>query len=121
MPGQKTLALDRTVWDLVIDTKGNIAVVTNPYSIAQDVATALRCFRGESWYDISLGIPYLTDVFSFAVPLSLVAVRLEEEALRVPHVITARAVFTKNDTQTRVLEGAMLITDDLGNEMRIGL
>lgn len=121
MPSQRTLALDRTVWDLVLDTSGNIAVVSNPYSIAQDVASAVRCFRGECWYDTALGAPYLTDVFANPPPLSLVAARIEEEALRVPHVISATCLFTEQNKGTRGLAGSILITDDLGNKLQIGL
>lgn len=121
MPGQKTLALDRTVWDLVLDISGNIAVVSNPYSIAQDVASAVRCFRGECWYNTNLGVPYLTDVLARLPPLSLVAARIEEEALRVPHVISATCLFTEQNKGARRLAGSILITDDLGNKLQIGL
>lgn len=121
MPSQKTLALDRTMWDLVLDTSGNIATVTNPYSIAQDVASSVRCFRSECWYNTLLGVPYLTDVFANIPPLSLVAARIEEEALRVPRVISATCTFTEKNSKNRGLSGAILVTDDLGNEFQIGL
>ena len=35
-----TLLLDRTVWDLLLDGSGNIAIATEPYATAQDVASA---------------------------------------------------------------------------------
>ena len=39
-----TLLLDLTNWDLLVDASGNIAVASDPYSVAQDVASAVRVF-----------------------------------------------------------------------------
>jgi len=55
----KTLLLDRTVWDLVLDSNGDIALASPPYALEQDVASAVRLFLGELWYDTTKGIPYL--------------------------------------------------------------
>ncbi|AJJ19826.1 hypothetical protein [Yersinia intermedia] len=58
---QNTLLLDRTAWDLVLDANGDIAMASLPYSIAQDVASAIKTFIGECWYDTSQGVPYVTN------------------------------------------------------------
>ena len=44
----KTLLLDLNAWDLVLDSSGNIALASEPYSVVQDVASALRTFAGDS-------------------------------------------------------------------------
>jgi hypothetical protein len=54
----KTLLLDRSLWDLTLDINGNIAMASEPYAIAQDVASACRTFLGECYYDTSQGVPY---------------------------------------------------------------
>lgn len=53
-----TLLLDATTWDLTVNRFGNIAVATDPYAAAQDVASEVRLFRGELWYDTTRGLPY---------------------------------------------------------------
>jgi hypothetical protein len=42
-----TLLLDVSSWDLCLDAAGNIAMASNPYSIAQDAASAIRTFAGD--------------------------------------------------------------------------
>jgi hypothetical protein len=51
----KTLLLVTDKWDLCLDANGNIASAEPPYARAQDVASALRLFAAELWYDTSLG------------------------------------------------------------------
>jgi hypothetical protein len=41
-----TLLLDVTRWDLVLDSARNIAVAATPYSISQDVASAVKTNLG---------------------------------------------------------------------------
>jgi len=69
-----TLLLDQTAWDLVIDSNGNIAMASPPYSLAQDVASAIKLFQGELWYDTSKGIPYFNEILGHMPPLSLLTV-----------------------------------------------
>ena len=64
----KTLLLDRTAWDLCLDSNGNIALASEPYSLAQDVASAVRLFLGECYYDTTKGIPYWTEVLGMLPP-----------------------------------------------------
>ena len=71
-----TLLLDRVAWDLVLDAAGNIAMASNPYATAQDVASAIKLFRGELFYDTAKGIPYWTEVLGQLPPLALVRERL---------------------------------------------
>lgn len=63
-----TLLLDQGIWDLVLDAAGNIAVAQEPYSLAQDAASAIKLFAGEYYWDTTLGIPYLKMVFRGPLP-----------------------------------------------------
>ena len=65
---QNTLLLDQSAWDLVLDINGNIALAGTPYSYAQDVASAVRTFLGECWYDTSLGLPYWQQILGKLPP-----------------------------------------------------
>ena len=111
MTQYNTLLLDRTQWDLVLDSAGNIAMTTPPYALMQDVASACRLFAGELWYNTSIGIPYFDEVLGHNPPASLMAAYLENAALRVPGVISAQAILGKTD---RNVTGAIEFTDDSG-------
>ena len=69
---QNSLLLDQAQWDIVLDVNGNIALASAPYSIAQDVASAVRTFVGECWYDNSLGLPYWQNILGKFPPLQFV-------------------------------------------------
>jgi len=84
--GWSTLLLDQTVWDLVLDASGNIAVASPPYSIAQDVATACRTFLGECYYDTTLGVPYFGEILGRLPPTQLIKQQIVDQALTVPGV-----------------------------------
>lgn len=115
-----TLLLDIGTFDLCLDAFGNIAVASAPYSIAQDVATQLSTFLGECWYDTSQGVPYWQKIFGQNPPASYVVSVLEEQALQVPDVATAKAtLFGLNNA--RGLIGQILITDTDGNTSTIPL
>lgn len=103
-----TLLLDRTAWDLVLDAAGNIALATKPYAVAQDVASAIKLFRGELFYDTGKGIPYWTEVLGQLPPLALVRERLRTAALTVPDVVDAVPTITA--FENRRLSGYVEIT-----------
>ena len=113
----KTLLLDRTQWDLVLDANGNIALATEPYARAQDVASACRLFRGELWYDTAAGIPYFEDILGKSTPASLLKAKLEEAALTVPGVGNVQIVL--QSLENRKLSGQILFTDAEGNSNQV--
>ena len=87
-----TLLLDRDDWDLCLDAAGNIALASEPYSQAQDAASACRVFQGEAYYDTTLGVPYFSDVLGRYQPTQILRARMQEAALTVPGVTDATAV-----------------------------
>lgn len=89
-----TLLLDQSAWDLVLDANGNIAMASPPYAIAQDVASAVRLFLGELWYDTTQGIPYWTQVLGKLPPASLLIEMINQVALTVPGVVTVQTFIT---------------------------
>jgi hypothetical protein len=106
---QNTLLLDQSAWDLVLDVNGNIALAGTPYSYAQDVASAVRTFLGECWYNTNLGLPYWQKILGELPPLGYIQQQISEEALTIPNIISAEATivaFTDRDIQ-----GVILITD----------
>lgn len=84
-----TLLLDQEQWDCVVDANGNWAVATDPYAIAQDAASAIRTFKGEIYYDTTLGIPYFAQVLGKRPPAGLLKTQFVNAALTVPETQSA--------------------------------
>lgn len=110
----KTLLLDTLAWDLVLDASGNIACATAPYQVAQDVASAIRLFKGECWYDTARGIPHFQDILGQWPPLELVKAYVERTAKTVPGVDSATCVFVS--LEDRELRGRVAITTAAGQQ-----
>jgi hypothetical protein len=89
-----TLLLDTQAWDLVLDSNGNIALAAPPYAVAQDVASAIRLFLGELWYDTTQGVPYMQQILGQNPTTSQIAAALNQAALTVSSVATANTVIT---------------------------
>lgn len=107
-----TLLLDITAWDLVLDASGNIAMASPPYSLAQDVASAVQTFLGEVYYDTTQGIPYFADVLGKLPPAALLTQLISNQALTVPGVVTAQTVISSFNA--RGVAGQIQFTDDTG-------
>jgi len=113
----KTLLLDQTAWDLVIDSAGNIAVANEPYQIIQDVCSSIKLFLGELWYDKNSGIPYFEEILGYLPPPSLLIGLIEKQSKTVPGVINARCVI--NTFENRTVTGQVFIIDKTGIERGI--
>ena len=107
-----TLLLDRTAGDLVLDSAGNIALASPPYSLAQDVASAIRTILGEVYYDKKTGIPYRTQVLGQLPPANLLESYCNDAALTVPGVVEAKTVLTS--FSERNMHGICYFIDEEG-------
>jgi ABC-type uncharacterized transport system permease subunit len=114
-----TLFLTQSGWDLAVDVSGNIAVAAEPYAVTQDVATAVRTFLGECWYDTTKGIPYWQQVLGLNPPLSLLKSLIETTALTLQEVTTAVAFIT--GVANRGVSGQIQITDTNGITSNLGI
>lgn len=107
-----TLLLDTVAWDLVVDANANIAVATEPYSLAQDAASACRLFAGELWYDTTKGVPFWQQILGLAPPVQLIKAKMEGAALTVPGVVSAKCFLTS--VSARGVSGQIQVTDSSG-------
>ena len=103
-----TLLLDTVAWDLVLDANNNIAVASEPYSLAQDAASAIKTFLGEVYWDTTVGVPYLTQIFGFNPPLALLKAQLVAAAETVPDVASAQVFITS--ISARGVSGQVQVT-----------
>ncbi|MBV1834963.1 hypothetical protein [Novacetimonas pomaceti] len=103
-----SLLLDRTTWDLSVTAGRDIAVASDPYAVAQDVACAVRTFAGECWYDTSGGIAYFNMVLGVGQSPALFRAQVEATARAVPGVADARCVL-RSIGADRVLGGEIAL------------
>jgi hypothetical protein len=115
-----TLLLDRTTWDLLLDANGNIAIASGTYAIAQDIASAVRAFVGEVYYDTSLGLPYMQQILGRGQSLALFEADAAAQALTVPGVASARCVASVSPI-TRQVTGAILFTTTSGQSGSVAI
>lgn len=113
----KTLLLDQAAWDLVLDGSGNIALASEPYAIAQNVATACRTFVGECIFDTTLGIPYWEQVLGKLPPEQYVRQQLIDAALTVPEVVEVTPVLLA--PTDRGIGGQLQIVDTSGQSTTV--
>lgn len=109
----KTLLLRPDTWDLTIDADGNIAVAEDPYSLAQDAASAIKLFLGELWFDTTQGVPYFSQIFGLPPNINLIKAKFVAAALTVPDVSAATVFITS--IVGRNVSGQVQVTDSNGD------
>lgn len=115
----RTLFLLPGTWDLELDASGNIAVASDVYQQAQDIASACRTFLRDVYYDQALGIPYFENVLGqHGFPLSLFKMNLEDAAKSIPGVVSANAQLRLSG---RVASGSILFTNEDNQTGQINL
>lgn len=107
-----TILLDISSWDAIADAKGNIAMATDPYAKAQDVASACKLFLSEAWFDTSRGIPWFDDVLGHVPARGLMQSLIEQAAITVPGVVAATC--TIDEVANRQVTATVRFTDDAG-------
>lgn len=112
-----SLLLDRTRWDIILDANRNIAVASDPYSTAQDVACMVRTFLGEVYYNTRKGIPYFQEILGTGVPLQFIKTRIVAEAMKHPRVTNATCYVSS--LTARELTGQIVFTDSDGQSQTV--
>lgn len=114
----RSLLLDRTAWDLVLDARGNLAIADDPYAQAQDAACAARLFQGEAYYDTTIGVPYFQAVLGKYPSPQFMRAKYATAAARVPGVQNINVTLT--GLVNRRLTGNIVITNDASVPAQIG-
>ena len=113
-----TMLLDRGVWDLCLDSSGNVAMASDPYALAQDVASAIKLFAGELWYDTTKGVPYWGQILGEMPPIPLIKAKLIAAALTVPGIVSATCYI--ESIIVRTVKGQVQCTDKSGTTFNVG-
>jgi len=106
-----TLLLNPDTWDLMLDSNGNIAVASNPYSISQDVASACKLIKGELWYNTAKGIPYFDSILGQRPSQQAIKKFMTEAAFTVSGVAQAQVSFIKMESRNLTLQLQVVDTD----------
>lgn len=115
-----TLLLDRSTWDLLLDAEGNIAVASGGYAIGQDIASAVRVFLGECYYNTAAGLPYMQNILGRGQVISVFESQVVETALAVPGCADARCIVSGLGPDRR-LTGVILYTTTEGESGSVNL
>lgn len=116
----RTLFLMPATWDLTLDSSGNIAVATEEYQQAQDIATSCRVFYGDDFYNKTDGIPYVESILGQSkFPLALYQQNLHDRSMLVPEIVSVEVRL--NTLQDRVLTGSIIFTNENGIQGTVGL
>lgn len=113
----KTVLLDNSTWDWVLDANGDIAVADEPYALAQDAASAIRTFHGDCYYDTTQGIPYFGTILGQFPPAQVMKAEMVKAALTVPGVVSAAAFLRAGNA--RQITGQVQITDAGGTTVAV--
>lgn len=112
-----TLALNTATWDLQTDANGNIALLLEPDSLAQEAACAIKLFLGEYYWDTTIGVPWLQQILSppppaSPPPLALLKQLLQDAALTVTGV--ASALVFISSFANRAVSGQVQVVSQTG-------
>lgn len=112
----KTILLNPLTRDLTKDVDGNIALASNPYSVAQDIASACALYFGELWFDTTKGIAYFQSYLGRAPAPSAIKGSLVRAALTVPDVASAvcfiasfESRLLRAQVQAKLVGGAVVV------------
>lgn len=107
-------------WDLTLDSAGDIATTTGAYSIAQNVANAVRLFTVDAWFNPERGIPHFAIDLARMPALSVFRSRVLAAARGVDGVADAAVTITGvNERNERLLTGEITIRTTTGETANV--
>lgn len=116
----KTLFLMPDTWDLAIDSQGNLAIATDTYQQAQDIASSCRVFYGDDYYNKNDGIPYLESIMGKSnYPVALYQRHLHDRSMLVDGVVSVDIKLLQ--LKDRVQSGTIEFTNTENQSGAIGL
>jgi len=116
----RTAMLDNEkTWDLTLDANNNLAVATDKYAIAQDVASSCLIFKTEVVYDKARGVDW-KNIVGKNLSQGFIVNQIKQQANKVDSVIDA-VVHLNFDRTIRTLYGVIVCEDVFGNSIIVNL
>ncbi len=105
-------------WDLQLDANGSLLVADSAYSVAQNVATAIRTRLNDVYFNTTLGIDYTNIVLVKNPNLAVIRSRFKTVAESVSGVASATVALANNGG---TLTGDITILTTLGDTVSVSL
>ena len=108
-------------WDITLNGIGRIEVTTGAYAIAQEVATKVRAFYHDMFFNWEQGIPHFVDELGVAPNFTLIRSRIRERALEVDGVEDVEIELDESSVtnRNRALTGDIKLTLTDGTTVEI--
>lgn len=104
-------------WDIHTDISGNLSRTFEDYSIAQNVANAVRLFTNDAWFFPERGIPHFALELNRHPKLAVLKTRIKEAAIAIEGVKDCEV--TLLDNEERVLSGILTLTLESGDTINV--
>ena len=104
-----SLKLIKDSWDIQLDENGLLLLADTDYSVAQNVATAVRLFTNDAYFDTETGIPHFQITYIRNPNLSVIRSRIKQTAEAVEGVLKATVILYPV-TEKGVLSGVINLT-----------
>lgn len=107
-------------WDICLDSVGNIAVVNDADSTAQNVANECRLFTEDAYFAQDEGIPHFLLNLGQQVPDNAFRAYLRKSALKVGDVAEIlKITITGVDRENRIISGDVSFTTKEGEYVTV--
>lgn len=111
-----SLKLDNN-WDITLNENGSLKTADPYYSIAQNVACAVRLFTNDAYFNTDKGIPHFDVTLKRNPALSIIHSHIKKAAMSVDGVKNAEVIINNDNG---IIQGEILITLENGETARIG-
>lgn len=107
-------------WDIALNDNGGLSTAEDAYAVAQNVASAVRLFTNDAYFDTDAGIPHFEVTFKRNPDVSIIRSRIKTAAEAVAGVRSAR-VELRQVSSACVLQGTIFLTLTNGENAEVEL
>lgn len=108
-----TFKLDST-GDLDFDTSLGMSTLTGLEATVQSIKVACALFKGEWFWDLEAGVPYLQDILGHAYDQQAVLAIFRRQILTVPNVLQIIEIGSVFDSANRTLTVTFEVSTEFG-------
>ena len=103
-------------WDITLYNNGSLKTADPNYSIAQNVACAVRLFTSDAYFNTDIGIPHFDVTLKRNPALSVIRSHIKKAAMSVDGVKNAEVIINNDNG---IIQGEILITLENGERISV--